>query len=562
MELYEAETKEHLFTNLQNVFVDESYDTFQAGLLALIDGQLCFEAECVSRTLLGAKINIIIRWSVGADYSETLDKVIVSIVDITARKQLEEKLKQSVEKYTTLYMKTPAMLFSFDSQGKVVSVSDTWLEKMGFSREKVLGRIFTEFLTETSQEFATSKGLPACFVTGECTDIEYQFVKNNGDLMDVLLSTTSEKDDSGKIIRSLAIITDITDRKCTDEALKKSETYYRSLFNNSLYGFVVTGPDFKFQQVNDAFCKLLEYSEEELVGQLSISNVTAPEDFPASKEKMAQLVRGDIPYFLVEKRYMAKSGRHFECLTFAQGNYDEHGLYIGGTASILNMTEYRRAELALKETEDQLQLITNQLPGTLWTTDTNLLFTSIYGTGLEEVGMHSNDFLGLTISDLDKNLPHLDRLETYHLRALSGELVNFESNFLNHEYLAHVEPLRDNRGDIVGVLGIAIDNTAQKQADEERRQIDDERQALLEKTLQISKVKSNIIAQTAHQLKTPLTSVLGWAELLYNAKNLGKDLNDTFDLEDLESILRNAERMNNLINDFLDVVRSETGSLI
>ncbi|OLS12291.1 MAG: PAS/PAC sensor signal transduction histidine kinase [Promethearchaeota archaeon CR_4] len=65
--------------------------------------------------------------------------------------------------------------------------------------------------------------------------------------------------------------------------------------------------------------------------------------------------------------------------------------------------------------------------------------------------------------------------------------------------------------------------------------------------------------QIAHELKTPLTSILGWAELLYNAKKQGDNLDAFFKLEDLLSIFRNAERLNILISEFLDMGRFEHG---
>ncbi|OLS12280.1 MAG: sensory transduction histidine kinase [Promethearchaeota archaeon CR_4] len=83
----------------------------------------------------------------------------------------------------------------------------------------------------------------------------------------------------------------------------------------------------------------------------------------------------------------------------------------------------------------------------------------------------------------------------------------------------------------------------------------------LEKTIQISELKSNLITQAAHELKTPLTSIFGWTELLYNAKKQGKSLDATFELEDFERILRNSERLDNIINDFLDMRRIESGKI-
>ena len=109
------------------------------------------------------------------------------------------------------------MMHSIDRHGKITGVNDYWLMTMGYQRSEVIGRRSTEFLTEASRDYAIGIALPEFFRAGYAKDVEYQMVKKNGDVIDVLLTAVSQRDDSGEIIRSLAVITDLTERKRMEE---------------------------------------------------------------------------------------------------------------------------------------------------------------------------------------------------------------------------------------------------------------------------------------------------------------------------------------------------------
>ncbi len=108
------------------------------------------------------------------------------------------------------------MLYSIDDRGSIVEVSDHWLEVLGYKRSEVIGRKSIEFLTEESRRYAEEVTLPKFFKSGSAKNVPYQFLKKNGDIIDVLLSATSERDEEGNFIRSLAVLVDITERKRSD----------------------------------------------------------------------------------------------------------------------------------------------------------------------------------------------------------------------------------------------------------------------------------------------------------------------------------------------------------
>ena len=148
--------------------------------------------------------------------------MVAAFEDITARKQSESALKQSEEKYRRLYNETPVLLHSIDRDARLVEVNDHWLQTLGYERHEVIGRKATDFFTEASRKYAQEVVQPAFFRDGMVNNVSYQFVKKNGDVVDVLLSATGERDAAGNVVRSRAVILDITERKRAEDTLRES----------------------------------------------------------------------------------------------------------------------------------------------------------------------------------------------------------------------------------------------------------------------------------------------------------------------------------------------------
>lgn len=141
--------------------------------------------------------------------------------EIAEHKRAEQVLALSEARYRMLYEGTPVMMHSIDHSGRLVSVSDQWLQTLGYRRDEVIGRYSTEFLTAQSRTYAREVVLPDFMRSGVCDNIEYQFMKKSGEIIDVLLSAIAERDEAGEVLRSLAVIIDITERKRAEDELKR-----------------------------------------------------------------------------------------------------------------------------------------------------------------------------------------------------------------------------------------------------------------------------------------------------------------------------------------------------
>ena len=152
-------------------------------------------------------------------------------------------LRESEERLEFLYSKIPAMLHSIDMDGRIVEVSDRWLETLRYPREEIIGRKCVEFLTEESRRYAETVALPEFWSTGEARNVAFQFVRKDGEIADVLLSAVAEPDREGRPARRLAVLTEVIDKRIA-EALQRSmeETEARtagSILWRNPYGLTV-----------------------------------------------------------------------------------------------------------------------------------------------------------------------------------------------------------------------------------------------------------------------------------------------------------------------------------
>jgi len=141
-----------------------------------------------------------------------------------------------------------------------------------------------------------------------------------------------------------------------------SDGYFKSIFDNALYGIATTtGADFRFVSVNDAFCRLLEYERDELVGVRTVDDITLPDDFPQNEQLLKSLVNNEIQRFQIEKQYVTKSGRCIDVSVYVLGFYDNDGKYIGSTGSVMDITETRELLHRLNKRKKDFQQLAGRL---------------------------------------------------------------------------------------------------------------------------------------------------------------------------------------------------------
>ena len=154
---------------------------------------------------------------------------------LTQRRQLlatTSRLAESELRVRRLYEATPAILHSIGADGRILHVSDRWLALLGYERGEVVGRPSADFLAPASQAHARDVVLPAFFRNGRCDRIEYQFLRRDGTAVDVLLSATLDRDESGGTARSLAVLEDVTATRLLEKELDRTHAHLDAVVDN------------------------------------------------------------------------------------------------------------------------------------------------------------------------------------------------------------------------------------------------------------------------------------------------------------------------------------------
>jgi len=125
-------------------------------------------------------------------------------------------------KYRTLYRSTPAMLHTVDGDGLIVTVTDHWLSKLGFSREEVLGRPITDFMSLADQKKYADGRLKQLIAEGDFNNLERQMVTKGGTTIDLIMSAISHRDENGKVDRMLVASKDVTERNRAESELRRT----------------------------------------------------------------------------------------------------------------------------------------------------------------------------------------------------------------------------------------------------------------------------------------------------------------------------------------------------
>jgi diguanylate cyclase (GGDEF)-like protein/PAS domain S-box-containing protein len=156
----------------------------------------------------------------------------------------------SERRYQLLYEATPAMLHSIDAQGRLVHVSDVWLTTLGYARDEVTGRLVVDFLTPASRAYATGTVIPELFRTGQCQGIEYQAVRKDGTLVDIVMSSVIQHDGADLPLHSLTVMEDVTERKRVQRELAAQHERLRVTLRSIGDGVITTDARGRIEYLN------------------------------------------------------------------------------------------------------------------------------------------------------------------------------------------------------------------------------------------------------------------------------------------------------------------------
>jgi len=144
------------------------------------------------------------------------------------QRNLHNRLAESEKRFRTLHQNTPAILHSMDAGGRLLYVSQTWLDCLGYERDQVIGMDFFDLVIDTERDSLKRQHLETLAQQGEIKDVRYRLRRANDSEMDVSITEASLNNAQGEMVESLAVISDLTSHLAAEERIQKL-AYYDSL---------------------------------------------------------------------------------------------------------------------------------------------------------------------------------------------------------------------------------------------------------------------------------------------------------------------------------------------
>jgi PAS domain S-box-containing protein len=192
----------------------------------------------------------------------TTNGFIEVVEDITNRTQTEEALRESEERFRRLIETTKVGVSAIDEKGVITYANNRFCEIWGYSVDEIMGRPVFDFLDEENRKIL--KENLAKRKKGGSDSYEISWTRKHGSKVPTILSPTPRFDADGQFIGSYGFITDISERKRTEDALKESEGRFKMLAENAPFAISVMTPDRTFEYFNPLFTELFGYTKEDL----------------------------------------------------------------------------------------------------------------------------------------------------------------------------------------------------------------------------------------------------------------------------------------------------------
>ena len=235
-------------------------------------------------------------------------QVIVLVEDITDSKRAEEALRASEERFRRVFAHAATGMTLQSVEGVFLEVNRAFCEITGYDEQDLVGAN-VHSITHP-EDIARDLSLRQRLLAGQVPSVvaEKRYLSKCGRVVWVRNSVSAVRDCEGIPPHLIVLVEDITDSKRAEEALRASEERFRKVFAHAATGMTLQNLEGVYLEVNQAFCEITGYEERDLIGT-NYRSVTHPEDLARNVSEMQELLAGEIPSFVLEKRYVRKDGR-------------------------------------------------------------------------------------------------------------------------------------------------------------------------------------------------------------------------------------------------------------
>jgi len=314
--------------------------------------------------------------------------------DITKRKQAEQEFATSEERYRRLFESAKDGILILDYEnGSIIDANPFIIALLGYSREGLLGKKLSEIglIADTSraekifeslkkEEYARYDNLPLLAKDGRSLAVE--FISN--------VYTVNH----GKVIQ--CSVRDISERVRIECRLQESEDQFRTIIETANEGIWIMDESYATAFINARMAEILGYTSDEMIGH-AVTDFMFPEDLPADCQRMESRIKGKAEVY--EQKFRHKNGNAVMCLVSATPRMDNQQKFRGSFAMVSDITERKRTEDLLRESEDRFRFLFEQSPIPYQSLDDDGRFLAVNDAWLTTLGYDRDEVIGHPFSD-------------------------------------------------------------------------------------------------------------------------------------------------------------------
>jgi PAS domain S-box-containing protein len=492
-----------------------------------------------------------LQWNVVARYG----KWFVNARDITEIKEVEK-----VRNYlATVVKQSSDAIYIHDEGGTIITWNEGAEKIYGYSEQEALRMKIWNIIPEFVQ--AEAEEMISRIIRGQkVQDQETRRITRHGKLVDVLFSASLITEVNDHHLSIAVTERDITRQKKAEDRLRENEAFLKSILNTLGDAVVVADSEGRPVLLNPAAERILGRDSkpvgiEEWTAAYGLFYPDAVTPFPTSEIPLVQAIQGkesaQVEMFIRNKE--VPEGLHVT--TSSNPLKDGQSAIVGGVSVIHDISERKKAEGALKESELRFRNLFEYAPYPMWVYDLETLrFLEVNQPAINHYGYAREEFLRMGISDirpkadmerLVKDVQERDE-EVQSSRGWqhclrSGQVIDVEIT-------SHLIDFRGHKAALV----IAKDITDQKKAEARIRQLNEELLSNVRQLEATNKELESFSYSVSHDLRAPLRGLNGYSQMLQ--EDYGSVLDDEA-RRLLGNIQRNAHRMGVLIDDLLDFSR-------
>jgi PAS domain S-box-containing protein len=416
----------------------------------------------------GSKDKIWVRSLGRAVYSGgKIVKLIGTFQNIDKYKRAEEALRESEEKYRSLFEESRDTICITTKEGKFIDINQAGLELFGYTKEELMSLNVQETYANPDDRPRFQQEIEK---KGFVRDFEIKLCKKDGTEMDCLLTSILRQAIDGSILRYQGIIRDITERKRAEDALRESEKRFRDLIETTSDWVWEIDKNGVYTYASPHIRDLLGYQPKEVLGKTSF-DLMPPDEAQHIGSIFGPIITQRKPFSGLENINRHKDGRLVVLETSGVPFFDTEGTFCGYRGIDRDITKRKRIEKLLMESERKLRLITENMRDTVFAYDmegrlkyVNPAFETLTGYTCQE--LYERNFINYIHPEDEARMLQLwEELfqgkeifnEEFRIVAKDGQIKWCSSSWA---------PLLDGKGKQVGVQGRETDITERKWAEE------------------------------------------------------------------------------------------------